>query len=115
MEQNELNNKLDASLDNKFEEQASNEVNEKKEKKDLTGLKITAAVTGGVIAAGLAVHTLMPNVTDTLVNLVEDALYDNTGLSFNFNDDFNPGGEAFIAYYGIVEPEYSTEGVEGFK
>lgn len=90
---------------------------ENKEKKKHTGLKVTAAVATGLVATGLVASALLPNVTAYVIDELEDGIYDLTKLSFDINDNFDPGGEPLICYYGIVEVPSTNEstGVEGFK
>ena len=102
----------------KLQDTSTKESNtQEKEKKKHTGLKVTAAVATGLVATGLVASALLPNVTAYVIDELEDGIYDLTKLSFDINDNFDPGGEPLICYYGIVEVPSNNEniGVEGFK
>lgn len=44
-----------------------------------------------VILGAFVLNTLMPNVTTTLINAVEDQIFKATSLKFDFNNDNNEG------------------------
>lgn len=44
-----------------------------------------------VILGAFVLNTLMPNVTTTLINAVEDQIFKATSLEFDFNNDNNAG------------------------
>lgn len=44
-----------------------------------------------VILGAFVLNTLMPNVTTTLINAVEDQIFKATSLEFDFNNDNNRG------------------------
>lgn len=44
-----------------------------------------------VILGAFVLNTLMPNVTTTLINAVEDQIFKATSLEFDFNNDDNRG------------------------
>lgn len=44
-----------------------------------------------VILGAFVLNTLMPNVTTTLINAVEDQIFKATSLKFDFNNDANAG------------------------
>lgn len=44
-----------------------------------------------VILGAFVLNTLMPNVTATLINAVEDQIFKATSLAFDFNNDNNAG------------------------
>lgn len=44
-----------------------------------------------VILGAFVLNTLMPNVTTTLINAVEDQIFKATSLKFDFNKDNNAG------------------------
>lgn len=47
-----------------------------------------------VILGAFVLNTLMPNVTTTLINAVEDQIFKATSLEFDFNNDNNAGTNA---------------------
>lgn len=46
-----------------------------------------------VMIGALILNTLLPNVTATLVNSVEDMIFNATGMKFDFNNDGNMGAQ----------------------
>lgn len=42
-----------------------------------------------VIIGALALNTLLPNVTKTMINSTEDMIYKATKISFDFNNDIS--------------------------
>lgn len=44
-----------------------------------------------VILGAFVLNTLMPNVTTTLINAVEDQIFKATNLKFDFNNDNDAG------------------------
>lgn len=56
-----------------------------------------------VILGAFVLNTLMPNVTTTLINAVEEQIYNATSLKFNFNNDDYIGGEGADTFEGVNE------------
>lgn len=52
---------------------------------------ILITVVACVILGAFVLNTLMPNVTTTLINAVEDQIFKATSLKFDFNNDNNAG------------------------
>lgn len=48
-----------------------------------------------VIIGAFLINILMPNVTTTLIDSVEDQIFNATGLSFDFNNNGNAGNNAY--------------------
>lgn len=55
---------------------------------------ILIIVVACVIIGALVLNVLMPNATKTLVNAVEDQIYNATKMSFDFNGDNDAGGNS---------------------
>ena len=51
--------------------------------------KVLIIVVACVIIGALVLNVLLPNTTKSLVNAVENQVYNATGLSFDFNGDGN--------------------------
>ena len=56
-----------------------------------------------VILGAFVLNTLMPNVTTTLINAVEEQIYNATSLRFDFNNDGYIGGEDSDTFKGVNE------------
>ena len=46
-----------------------------------------------VMLGALLLNVLMPNVTRSVVNAIEDTIFSATGMQFDFNGDATVGGE----------------------
>lgn len=61
-----------------------------------------------VILGAFVLNTLMPNVTTTLINAVEDQIFKATSLKFDFNNDGTIGSNNNNPYAGENEDETVT-------
>lgn len=71
-----------------------------------------------VMIGALLLNILMPNVTKELVNSLEDMIHSATGMTFDFNNDGNKGGEQEDydgEYTGAKAEGQDTGNVDGFK
>lgn len=72
-----------------------------------------------VILGAFIINILLPNVTTTLINAVEDQLFNATGMKFDFNNDGTVGGTGTNQYSGTRsggEDEINDEQtVDGFQ
>lgn len=81
---------------------------------------ITLIIIVACVAIGaLVLNILLPNVTATLVNAVENMIYQATKLQFDFNGDGTTGsaGTEFNAVNGDTDAykNTTTVGVDGFN
>lgn len=68
-----------------------------------------------VVIGALVLNTLLPGVTQSLINATEDMLFSATGMSFDFNNDGTSGGSVKDSYTGDDASDTDTNvGVEGF-
>jgi hypothetical protein len=69
-----------------------------------------------VVIGALVLNVLLPNVTKTLINAVEDYIYKATRISFDFNGDGKLGGSSSNSYSGDYNDTnaVSSVGVDGF-
>lgn len=73
-----------------------------------------------IILGAMVINILLPNVTTQLSNVVEDAVFKGTGMSFDFNGDGRGGGANAANSYtdtangGSYADELTAE-VEGFS
>lgn len=72
-----------------------------------------------VILGAFVLNTLMPNVTTTLINAVEEQIYNATSLRFDFNNDGTIGGTGTNTFEGVNEDTTVTgdtgDNVVGFN
>lgn len=72
-----------------------------------------------VILGAFIINILLPNTTSTLINAVEDQLYNATGMKFDFNNDGTAGGSSNNSYSGErtgnEDAINSDSAVEGFN
>lgn len=61
-----------------------------------------------VILGAFVLNTLMPNVTTTLINAVEDQIFKATSLQFDFNND-NNAGDNNNSYVGQKSDNTATD------
>lgn len=61
-----------------------------------------------VILGAFVLNTLMPNVTTTLINAVEDQIFKATSLEFDFNNDGAIGSNNNNPYKGVNEDKTVT-------
>lgn len=64
-----------------------------------------------VILGAFVLNTLMPNVTTTLINAVEDQIFKATSLEFDFNNDGTIGSNNNT--YGGVNEDKTVTGETG--
>lgn len=64
-----------------------------------------------VILGAFVLNTLMPNVTTTLINAVEDQIFKATSLKFDFNNDGAIGSNNNT--YGGVNEDKTVTGETG--
>lgn len=63
-----------------------------------------------VILGAFVLNTLMPNVTTTLINAVEDQIFKATSLEFDFNNDGNNGTIGSDNTYGGLNEDKTVTG-----
>jgi hypothetical protein len=71
-----------------------------------------------IIIGALVLNTLLPNVSASLVNSLEDTVFKATKMSFDWNNDGKKGGTNTTNDYTGYSTDKSTTtkaGVEGFK
>lgn len=73
-----------------------------------------------VILGAFIINILLPNVTITLINAVEDQLYNATGMEFDFNNDGTRGGGGSNNQYtgdrsGTTDDVDDAQTVDGFQ
>ena len=64
-----------------------------------------------VILGAFVLNTLMPNVTTTLINAVEDQIFKATSLEFDFNNDGTIGSNNNT--YEVVNEDTTVTGETG--
>ena len=80
---------------------------------------ILITIVACVILGAFILNTLMPNVTNTLINSVEDMIYKATSMSFDFNNDGHFGtnnaqyGGTDTDAEGIIDS--TQDAVDGFN
>lgn len=72
---------------------------------------ILITVVACVILGAFVLNTLMPNVTTTLINAVEDQIFKATSLEFDFNNDGTIGSNNNT--YGGVNEDTTVTGETG--
>lgn len=80
--------------------------------------KVLIIVVGCVLVGAFILNLLLPNVTTTLIDSVEDMLFRTTGMSFDFNGNQIVGGRGALQYQGqnADGDGNATQGnVDGFK
>lgn len=72
-----------------------------------------------VIIGALVLNVLLPNVSTTLVNYLEEMIYKATGAQFDFNNDGAVGQNAGANKYGASQTggqnADQNAGVDGFN
>lgn len=89
---------------------------EKSKKDKHKVLKIAVGTVGGLtVASGIFLGS-MPSVRNAVINEVENIIYDVTKIQFDFNEDFNAGGDRESLVYGPAPADESDGiGVQGFN
>ena len=82
--------------------------------------KVLIIVVACVIIGALVLNILLPNAATSLVNAIEDQVYNATGMNFDFNGDNNDGknrGTFGNMNDGTQDDAYADgdEQVEGFQ
>ena len=82
--------------------------------------KVLIIVVACVIIGALVLNILLPNTATSLVNAIEDQVYNATGMNFDFNGDNNDGanrGTFGDMNDGTQDDAYADgdEQVEGFQ
>lgn len=77
---------------------------------------VLVTIVACVILGAFVLNILMPNVTVTLINSLEDLIYDATALDFDFNADGNSGSVDTTTYTGDNASTQANvnAGVDGF-
>lgn len=71
-----------------------------------------------VILGAFIINILLPNVTTTLINAVEDQIFNATGMEFDFNNDGVMGGSSDTytgERNGDTDDISDEDAVEGFN
>lgn len=79
---------------------------------------ILITVVACVMLGALILNVLMPNVMTTIVNSVENMVYNATAMSFDFNGDGKSGGKGTqTTKYKVDDNEGAGDGdkVDGFS
>ena len=65
-----------------------------------------------VIVGAFVINILLPNVTTTLINAVEEQIYNATGMAFDFNNDSTKGGDSNNEFAGDRDGSTDAVGAE---
>jgi hypothetical protein len=75
---------------------------------------VLITVVACIVIGVMVLNVFLPNVTASMSNAVEDAVYSGVGLEFDFNGDGNGGGNT-EEYNGDKSYDYEDSNVDGFK
>ncbi len=79
--------------------------------------KVLVVIVACVIIGAFVLNILLPNVTTSMVNTLEDMVHNATGLEFDWNGDGIVGGDAASTtpIQNTNDPTRTGGQVEGFR
>lgn len=79
--------------------------------------KVLIVIVACVIIGAFVLNILLPNVTTSMVNTLEDMVYNATGLEFDWNGDGIVGGDggSTTPIQNTNDPTKTGVQVEGFN